>query len=594
MKKIYLLTLAILCACVANAAGVITIYAKKNSVTSSLNLYAWTSNGELLGNWPGKAFSESVNVNGVNYWKMSVDTKTSTTWNIIFNNGNGQTVDMKGPSADTYYEVSKGGSKGLTATTVADMNPNSTGYYLYGNEINSWTIDSSYEFQKTSTDKVYALENVKVCGYFKVGNNDWSVSLGTPNTNTAIVAGTPLTLTNDGGSKNLYTDGTYIATFTLDMRNASAPTLSFTGSKTQSGVYLKGEVNNWSDNADWQFESHGAGVYSLEKSFSADQGKFKITANGYWYGLQTDAEPATLNYGVQALGDGKDMVLPAGTFASKMTVTIKEDSSVEINTEEGVLIPGLFLRGTVNGWAADEAYKFTEVSENVYELRDIRLQGSFKIADSQWAKHNYGSSDGAKIKVGQVNYLVNGGDSKNMNLNGTYQCSLIKLDISGNSPVLTISGEATTSGIFVTSNALGNNNEEWEFEDNGAGYYTLENNLQDQVFNIVVNGKSYGMPAGESSMIEFDETYTLAENGQSIAIAEGTAIGFFEVTISDNGKEVLLMASEGEYDENSAITEVNAENAKVEYYNLQGVKVARAEKGIFIKKEGAKTTKVVM
>ena len=36
------------------------------------------------------------------------------------------------------------------------------------------------------------------------------------------------------------------------------------------------------------------------------------------------------------------------------------------------------------------------------------------------------------------------------------------------------------------------------------------------------------------------------------------------------------------------------ENASVEYYNLQGVKVARPENGIFIKKQGAKATKVVL
>ncbi len=35
-------------------------------------------------------------------------------------------------------------------------------------------------------------------------------------------------------------------------------------------------------------------------------------------------------------------------------------------------------------------------------------------------------------------------------------------------------------------------------------------------------------------------------------------------------------------------------NAPVEYYNLQGVKVANPEKGLFIKKQGSKTTKVVL
>ena len=35
------------------------------------------------------------------------------------------------------------------------------------------------------------------------------------------------------------------------------------------------------------------------------------------------------------------------------------------------------------------------------------------------------------------------------------------------------------------------------------------------------------------------------------------------------------------------------ENAPVEYYNLQGVKVEKPENGIFIKKQGAKATKII-
>ena len=44
----------------------------------------------------------------------------------------------------------------------------------------------------------------------------------------------------------------------------------------------------------------------------------------------------------------------------------------------------------------------------------------------------------------------------------------------------------------------------------------------------------------------------------------------------------------------SAIEEIAADNAPVEYYNLQGVKVANPENGIFVKKQGTKATKVVL
>ena len=47
-------------------------------------------------------------------------------------------------------------------------------------------------------------------------------------------------------------------------------------------------------------------------------------------------------------------------------------------------------------------------------------------------------------------------------------------------------------------------------------------------------------------------------------------------------------------DESTAIEEIEAEEAEVEYYNLQGVKVENPEKGIFIKKQGNKATKVIL
>ena len=44
----------------------------------------------------------------------------------------------------------------------------------------------------------------------------------------------------------------------------------------------------------------------------------------------------------------------------------------------------------------------------------------------------------------------------------------------------------------------------------------------------------------------------------------------------------------------TGVEEIATENAPIEYYNLQGVKVARPENGIFIKKQGSRTSKVVL
>ncbi len=62
-----------------------------------------------------------------------------------------------------------------------------------------------------------------------------------------------------------------------------------------------------------------------------------------------------------------------------------------------------------------------------------------------------------------------------------------------------------------------------------------------------------------------------------------------------NGLGAYLIAEEGFDDATVAIETVEVDaNAPVEYYNLQGVKVANPESGLFIKKQGSKTTKVVL
>ena len=54
------------------------------------------------------------------------------------------------------------------------------------------------------------------------------------------------------------------------------------------------------------------------------------------------------------------------------------------------------------------------------------------------------------------------------------------------------------------------------------------------------------------------------------------------------------LSFDDETGESSGIEDVNAEDAEVEYYNLQGVKVENPEKGIYIMKQGGKTSKVVL
>lgn len=81
----------------------VTIYCKAQEAPY---LYSWQMvDGQAVehsGAWPGTQMSETVTIDGENWWTWTFDANPI---NIIFNNGNGQqTPDISGLSSDSYFE----------------------------------------------------------------------------------------------------------------------------------------------------------------------------------------------------------------------------------------------------------------------------------------------------------------------------------------------------------------------------------------------------------------------------------------------------------------------------------------------------------
>ena len=91
---------------------------------------------------------------------------------------------------------------------------------------------------------------------------------------------------------------------------------------------------------------------------------------------------------------------------------------------------------------------------------------------------------------------------------------------------------------------------------------------------------------------KIDNTYVTANTG---TISGKTWSGSSQSVVFTTNVNTNINTITVTYDTATAIEEVGVDaNAPVEYYTLQGVKVARPENGIFIKKQGSKTTKVVL
>jgi len=86
---------------------------------STVYFYAWDASGELNAKWPGTAITATKTINGSKYYYESFDVnKADYTFNIIFNNGEVQTVDIGPVSADTYYELSTLNGAKYTVTDI--------------------------------------------------------------------------------------------------------------------------------------------------------------------------------------------------------------------------------------------------------------------------------------------------------------------------------------------------------------------------------------------------------------------------------------------------------------------------------------------
>ena len=128
---------------VSDAQG-IAVYLEKNSVTKAwgkVYYYAWETDGGVLTDyWPGTVVTQTVTVNGVEYYRYAFDSSVDEL-NLIFTNGTNQTADLSAITEDTYYTLLSADGE------VAVVDPNDyTGeveqaisIYLLKSSVSSWS-----------------------------------------------------------------------------------------------------------------------------------------------------------------------------------------------------------------------------------------------------------------------------------------------------------------------------------------------------------------------------------------------------------------------------------------------------------------------
>ncbi len=230
------------------------------------------------------------------------------------------------------------------------------------------------------------------------------------------------------------------------------------------------------------------------------------------------------------------------------------------------------------GSTADAWYDFTlvEGETDIYktEMPDDRTGMKILRKDPNSASHSW-DNNGKWNETGDISFV----DGKNM---------------------YTITGWGTSDGVWQE---YGAENEKIEFT-----VYLLKSSVSWTNVNIYAWNDGGNITASwpgtamSTTMVEGDEYYyytienkstvnVIFNNGteQTVDLYNVTKDTYFELGGMDNGKYTANSS-----DIPTAIEEVGVDAGAAVYYNLQGVKVANPENGIFIKKQGNRTSKVVL
>lgn len=449
-------------------------------------------------------------------------------------------------------------------------------FYLRGHDGN-W--DAREEFKFVENNGVYTLHVAALQSgkRFKIANADYSLQFGS--TQGVLKFDTAMSCVAGDGN-DITTPDVAGVTLVFDYADTSSPTLT-----AVPDLYLAGEFNSWSNtDASYRFTRNGD-VYTL--TVSELEGPFRIAAGitPDWtveYGGQTDMAFGT-EYDCIA-GPGNNMTLASGTDGpftmtfNKQTLKIKVEK-IEVNPS----VTDFYLAGTINGWAANLAdYKFTNRNGR-YELELERLTGEFKIVTSDWALQYGCESFLSYDKIYSVRHAQQGlnmrlAENVGNNVTIIFDAQNKTVEVTG-MPTLYLIGEFNNWGISPL----------YAFSYND-GVYTLSTHNFAGEFKIA--NADYSMQFGTSGDKPFtvDNNYPLDTTGQTDGnitfngVPDRAAEPRIKLTLMANGTPTIT----------TSIVDVETDNSPIEYFTLQGIKVARPAPGIYIRRHGSKVDKIAI
>lgn len=535
----------------------------------------------------------------------------------------GLTEDMIPESGVTYEIIADGSAmyvpKGIynvkvdmnaMQITLVDETPR-TEYYLRG-DINGWEVSEEYKFTQDRSG-VYTLTIPTLSGAFKISDADWTAENSFSTANAEMVPEEEYELSSDVdvpvnpnmGVKGNYKDVTVLFSpeyrlFLFEGTPADEPQPAKT-------VIINGSINGGDANEPNSIElSEGeeAGIYettmTVNPAFPAiDEETGDINMYPGIFTIEYDDKFFTVEEGMAfTYGTNPLIECEYGEFVMTNPATYKvrlDMNAMTLEMTDVTEYPELYLRGEVSGWNADEAYRLEMWDSGIFGLNTDKLSGPFKIASDDWTIAL--TTGDSKMENGAPYQFVNSGDNMAM----AEKLVNVEVVVYYNYNIIVVGGEPDETPVVTTyslEGAFGADGawtavEMTKAED--SDIYTAEAEVENVAGNFLVKELADGIAtaywkAAEGTILDANnQSITLSANAGFDAYYDFTGLEGKKVTFFFNPTTGELTATW-----TTGIEGLAADEADAQYFNLQGVRIDRPEKGLCIRVQNGKATRVLV
>ncbi len=480
----------------------------------------------------------------------------------------------------------------MTALSMS-VAANAADWYLVGANY-GWTDAAANKFEATADANVFTKTVDNLSGTIKIKEAEvWNTSFSS--NGDKLKEGVSYSASKDGG--DITVDGS-IANATITI-NVADYTILVTGKASEneySEVYLIGDFGDgWSESlTSYPLTSTNGTTFTGTYDLTAETTYFKMKAGSLVYGTGNVDIAVELGESYTASQFGNAFSIGAGEYTFTFELAKNADTGVLTVTGKGdtpnppVIDTNPFqLHGQITGVATWETIDLTKNAEGNWEYTGTFVPGEFGLKEVDGSAYGKWIGGNANITEADKAYSFTAGENSTSTLEGTY--TFVYNPTASTVTFIPYQGEIEIVKGYALRGTIVSG--EWEnyalTENNGVWETTLTVIPGEFGIQYTENGSQKGWfsaPSAAEAVVAEAGTYTAAGIGGTNWESSLEGQYTFKFNPETEKLEVVKVAT--------GIDTIIAEDAEAVYYNLQGVRVANPENGLYIRVAGKTASKV--